>query len=214
MEKKPLKYVLLSDVVGSRHIADRKKFEKKLSDVLQRVQQQFASVFDTPIQVWKGLDETAAIVKEPWRLYEVMDTIDAGLAPQTMRFVVARGTMDLLPKYGDVTKADGDAFHKAAEQMAALKQSGLKFGCNTQNPSADMAWQVQVNLLWVIKSRWTERQRSIYRLYHKTGLQDAVAKELNIVQQTVSKALKSISAAQVQQLENMLAAWAENELKQ
>jgi hypothetical protein len=213
MEKKTFKYVLLSDVVGSRRISDRKKFEKKLSATLLKVQQRFRSVFETPVQVWKGLDETAALVKEPWRLYDVMDAIDEGIAPYTMRFVLVKGEVDVLPKDGDVTKADGEAFHMAAAQMLELKESGLKFSCRTGDKALDEAWRVQVNLLWLVKKEWTERQRSVYRLYCETGLQDAMAKQLKIVQQTVSKTLKSISAAQVQELEKTLAHWAESQLK-
>jgi transcriptional regulator len=213
MDKQPVKFVLLSDVVGSRNITDRRKFEKKLSATLQKVQQQYEGVFEVPVQVWKGLDETAAIIKAPWQLYDVMDAIDEGLHPHYMRFVLVKGSVDVLPKNGDVSKADGEAFHKAAELMVSLKQSGLKFSCTTQQPATDMAWQAQVNLLWLVKQRWTDRQRNIYRLYNQTGLQEAVAKQLKIVQQTVSKTLKSISAAEVQQLENMLRTWAEMQLK-
>lgn len=213
MAKVPLKHVLLSDVVGSRHIAERKKFEKKLSAALQEVSQRFASVFETPVQVWKGLDETAALVKEPWRLHEVMDALDEALSPHTMRFVVVQGPVDVLPPGGDVAKADGEAFHTATAEMLALKRSGLKFACRTQNAVTDAAWQAQVNLLWLLKKDWTERQRKTYRLYCQTGLQEAVARQLKVVQQTVSKTLKSISAAQVQQLERMINEWAEAELK-
>lgn len=213
MKKASVKYVLLSDVVGSRRIADRKKFEKTLAATLEQVSREFAPVFETPVQVWKGLDETAALIKQPWRLYEVMNAIDEGLAPHTMRFVLVQGEVDVLPAAGDVSKADGDAFHTAAEEMLALKSSGLKFACRTQHPAVDAAWQVQVNALWLIKSGWTERQRSVYRLYCETGLQEAVAKQLNVAQQTVSKTLKSISAVQVQQLEGKLAAWSESVLK-
>ena len=213
MKRNAVRWVLLSDVVGSRHIADRKQFEKRLADVLRTVSKRFVSVFETPVQVWKGLDETAALVKEPWRLHEVFDLIDEALAPHTMRFVAVQGAVDVLPADGNVAKADGEAFHTAAAEMLELKRSGLKFRCCTQNPVTDAAWQAQVNMLWLIKKGWTERQRDIYRLYCETGLQEAVAKELNVVQQTVSKTLKSISATQVQQLEHMLTEWAQTQLQ-
>src|SRR5215218_3086770 len=112
MKKSPLKYVLLSDVVGSRKIKDRKGFEKKLAATLQRVQQQYAQVFEMPIQVWKGLDETAAMLKEPWKLYEVMDLIDESIAPYKMRFVVVKGSIDVMPQSGVISEADGEAFHQ------------------------------------------------------------------------------------------------------
>src|SRR5215218_3455983 len=143
MKKSPLKYVLLSDVVGSRKIKDRKGFEKKLAATLQKVQQQYAGVFEMPIQVWKGLDETAAMVKAPWQLYPVMDRIDEGLAPYKMRFVVVKGSVDVLPQNGDISKADGEVFHMAAARMLDLKKQGLKFSCATGDDAFDKAWQGQ-----------------------------------------------------------------------
>src|SRR6478672_3984465 len=113
MKKTQLKYVLLSDVVGSRLITDRKRFEKKLAETIQRVQQQYAPVFEMPMQVWKGLDEMAAMLKEPWQLYAVMDRIDEGLASYKMRFVVVKGGIDVMPQSGIISEADGDAFHLA-----------------------------------------------------------------------------------------------------
>jgi hypothetical protein len=212
MKKVPFKWVLLSDVEGSRQIEDRKGFEKKLAATLQQVQQQFADVFELPIQVWKGLDETAALIKKPWCLYQVMDAVDEGLLPYKMRFVAVRGTVDVLPQTDNVSKADGEAFHTAAAEMVTLKKQGLKFGCRTGNALFDSAWQTQVNLLWLLKRDWTSGQRHTYRLYRETALQEAVAKRLNTSQQNVSKTLKRISAAQVQQLEELLAGWTEKSL--
>lgn len=211
MKKGTLKYVLLSDVVGSRKIKDRKGFEKKLSETLQKIQQQYADVFEMPIQVWKGLDETAAMLKQPWRLYEVMDAIDERLLPYKMRFVLVKGGIDVMPQR-DISKADGEVFHLAAARMLELKREGLKFNCHTGNEAFDAAWGGQINLLWLVKQGWTERQRSVYRLYCETGLQGEVAKRLKISQQNVSKTLKSIAAAQVQALEKTLAGWTENSL--
>jgi predicted DNA-binding protein YlxM (UPF0122 family) len=213
MKVPDLKYVLLSDVVGSRMIKDRKGFEKKLSETVQQVQQEYADVFEMPIQVWKGLDETAALIQQPWMLYNVMDRIDECIAPFKMRFVLVKGVIDVLPQQNDISKADGEAFHIAAAQMVALKKDGLKFNSSTGNDRFDKAWQGQINLLWLVKMGWTERQRSVYRLYNKTGLQEEVAKTLHISQQNVSKTLKSITAAQVQALEKNLAVWTESEFK-
>ena len=213
MKKTGLKYVLLSDVVASRKIKDRKGFEKKLAATLQKVQQQYARVFEMPIQVWKGLDETAAMVKEPWQLYPVLDKIDEGLWPYKMRFVVIRGVVDVLPQNGDISKADGEAFHVAAAQMLELKRAGLKFRCQTGNEAFDKAWQGQLNLLWLVKEPG-RNGRAGYRMYCQTGVQEEVARRLKITQQNVSKTLKSIAATQVQALENNLAGWTEQELKQ
>jgi hypothetical protein len=213
MKKSSAKYVLLSDVAGSRQIKDRRNFEKNLGHTLQQVQQQYAGVFEMPIQVWKGLDETAAMLRVPWQLYEVMDRIDEGIAPYKMRFVVVKGSVDVMPQNDDISKADGEAFHTAAAKMLELKKAGLKFSCHTGNDVFDTAWQTQINLLWLVKRDWTSGQRTIYKLYQETELQDVVAKLLNVSQQNVSKTLKSIAATQVQALEAALKDWTEKGLK-
>lgn len=213
MNKESFKWLLLSDVEGSRKISDRKVFEKKIAKTLQQVQQQYAGVFEMPMQIWKGLDETAAILKKPWCVYDVMDVIDEGIMPYKMRFVMVKGRLDVLPRNGDVSKADGEAFHTAAAQMITLKKSGLKFSCHTGTDSFDTACQTQLNLLWLVKKDWTNKQRLIYRSYRETDLQNKVAKALKVSQQNVSKTLKSISAAQVQQLETSIKDWMESELK-
>ncbi len=214
MTRRQSKFILLSDIAGSRNITDRKRFEKKLAATLQQVQQQYADVFEMPIQVWKGLDETAAMLRAPWQLYNVMDAVDEGIAPLTMRFVLVRGRVDTMPEDGNISKADGEAFHIAAARMLELKKEDLKFSCATGDADFDAAWQGQLNLLWLLKRGWTARQRIIYRMYRETALQDVVAKKLGISQQTVSKTLKSIYAAQVQTLEKNIAHWTEQQLRQ
>lgn len=211
--KGSIKYVLLSDVVGSRKIKERKKFEKKLSEAVQQLNLQYSHVFELPMKVWKGIDEMAAIVKQPWLLYEVMTAIDNSIAPYQMRFALVKGVVDVMPKDGDIANADGDAFHNTAALMASLKKEGMKFRCQTGNENFDKAWYGQINLLWLVKRNWTERQRNIYQSYCNSGLQEDVAKSLKITQQTVSKTLKGVAATQVQALEKTLQQWAEAEFK-
>ena len=111
------------------------------------MQQQYADVFELLIQGWEGLDETAALLKKPWCLYQVMDALDEGLLPNKMRFVVVRGAVDVLPQTGEVSKAYSEAFHIAVAEMVALKRHGFKFSCQTGYALFNAAWQTQVNLM-------------------------------------------------------------------
>ena len=207
-----MKFVLLSDVVGSRHIGNRKKFEKSLTAAVNRVNTEQRSIFELEVRIWKGLDELAAIVANPAGLYAVMDTISAEIAPQQMRFVVVKGAVDTASAEGDVSKADGDAFPKAAALMIELKKEGLPFACDTGNEQTNRLWKTQVNLLMLLKKGWTAQQYQVYRLYSTSGSQEAVAKQLKISQQAVSKTLKSIEAAQVRLLEKEVESWMQSEL--
>jgi len=55
---------------------------------------QYAGAFELPLKVWKGLDETAAVIGKPWLLYPVMDLISRRIAPHKIRFVVVKGSVE------------------------------------------------------------------------------------------------------------------------
>jgi hypothetical protein len=137
-------------------------------------------------------------------LYEIMTSIHDAIAPQQMRFVLVKGVVDI--SAADVTKADSPAFHVASGMMMDLKKSGLWFDCNT-GLEEEKIWKREVNLLMLLKKDWTEQQRNIYAQYIQTGTQEAVARKMKISQQSVSKALKSIAAAQVQLIEREMNEW-------
>lgn len=212
MKKSTNYFVLLGDVVDSRKIGDRSGFDKKLQAGLGTVTQMFQNAFVLPLQVWKGLDEIAAVLRSPVELYPLLSVIQDSVAPQKFRFVVAEGSIDVMPENGDVRQADGSAFHQAAEGMQQLKKEGLLFSCKTGNALWDRAYGSQVNLLLLLKDDWTERQRSIYTAYVKSGRQEEVAAALQVTQQTVSKTLQAIKAAQVQKLEAALQHWTKESL--
>ena len=210
--KKSNLFVLLGDVVDSRKIENRTAFDKKLQESLSAATRMFGNAFVLPLQAWKGLDEVAAVLATPYELYPLLSVIQDRVAPQKFRFVLAEGSIDVMPQNGDVREADGSAFHGAAESMQQLKREGLLFSCKTGNALWDTAYSTQVNLLLLLKDDWTERQRSIYTAYVKSGRQEEVAATLQVTQQTVSKTLQAIKAAQVQKLEAALQNWTKESL--
>jgi len=205
-------FVLLADVVGSRRIADRQGFDKKLQAAIAEAGKTYKNAFTLPLQIWKGLDELAAVLSSPVELYRVINVIQAAVAPEKFRFVLVKGKIDVWPANGDVRQADGPAFHQAAEAMQALKKEGLPFSCNSGNEVWDKAYSTQLNLMLLLKEDWTERQRHMYEAYTKSGRQDEVAAALQVTQQTVSKTLQAIKATQVQKLEAALQSWTKESL--
>lgn len=212
MDKSNEAFVLLADVVDSRRIVDRAAFDKKLKTVITEVGKTYQNAFVLPLQVWKGLDEVAAVLQSVDELYAIISVIQAAVVPQKFRFVLVKGDIDVVPQNKDVRSADGAAFHQAAESMQALKKEGLPFSCHTGNALWDKAYSTQLNLLLLLKGAWTERQNSIYEAYKKSGRQEEVAAALQVTQQTVSKTLQAIKAAQVQKLEAALQSWTKESL--
>src|SRR5687768_974092 len=127
MKKTGNRVVLLGDVVASRKIRSRKKFESRLAAAVQQAGQEYGEAFELPLKTWKGLDEIAAVLKKPAMVYPIINTIQNAIAPESMRFVMVRDALDIIPANRDVTQADGPAFHRAAALMTVLKGKGLLF---------------------------------------------------------------------------------------
>ena len=214
MKKSMTRVVLLGDVVASRKIKGRKKFEARMAAAVRKAVQLHAAAYEMPLKTWKGLDEVAAVLKKPALVYRIIDTIQNELAPERMRFVMVMDALDILPASKDVTQADGAAFHKAAAMMVALKGKGLLFAADTGNTVRDKALSTQLNLLLLVKQDWTERQRKIFDQYLKTGRQEEVARQMKVTQQGVSKTLKAIHAFPVQQMEEDFLNWCAETMNQ
>lgn len=206
-------YVVLTDVVASRQIGDRQTFNLLFEQALEKINRELASHLELPMQGWKGLDEMAALIKSPVCLYKLIDMLNTMLAPQQTRLVVVKGEVDVAAGSGNITRADGPAFHQAAALMQELKKDGLLLSCKTGDAETDRLLQLNINALQLLKSGWTSRQRLVYDAYKASGNQEAVATALGITQQTVSKTLKAINAAQVQLLENSLQQWLETQYR-
>ncbi len=201
-------YVLLGDVINSRGIKNRKQFEKKLQSALEAVMEELPDMFAMPVKQWKGIDEIAALVKKPASIYQAITAINQRLDPEMMRFVLAKGEMDIVHKVKDIANLDGPVFHDAANLMMKIKKEKWLFGIAGDDSREAKALHTQINCLLLIRASWTETQRKIFYAYAETGNQEKSAKKLKITQQSVSKTLRLISAAQVLELEQQLIEWA------
>jgi ABC-type glycerol-3-phosphate transport system substrate-binding protein len=209
MQHMPRKiYLLLGDVINSRAINNRKLFEKKFQSALEWLANDNADLFTIPLKQWKGIDEIAGVLKKPASVYKVITAINEKLDPEMMRFVLAKGEVDILSKTKDISNLDGPVFHEAANHMFQIKKEKWLFGMPGDDKQEVKALNTQINSLLLIRGSWTETQRKIFYAYAETGNQEKTAKKLRITQQSVSKTLRLVSAAQVLALEEQLTEWA------
>lgn len=206
MEK--LCFVLLGDTIRSRHIVKRSAFEKKLSAAVFSIMEKFGDQLLMPIKNWKGLDEVAAIISDQKNIFNIIWHINEIIFPVRMRFVMARGNVNLKAGVTDISLLDGDAFHKAANLMLELKKEELMFKSRGENETNDLALDNQVNMLFLLSEKWTEKQMKMYACNREMDNQKEIAKKFKISQQSVSKTLNGIQAAKMMELEKRLSIWA------
>lgn len=202
----PARYVLLGDVVTSRDIEQRRAFGETLSAACDAVSDAHADAFDAPLEPLKGVDEVGGVLTDPAPLYDVLDGLRGRLHPQELRVAVARGDIDVGVDTADVSRMDGPAFHRADELLTALETSPLRVAFDLGTPPLDDALADEVNLLFLLKGRWSDRQREVVCAYRETESQAAVAEELDVSQPAVSQALSRASWPAVREIEGRLRA--------
>lgn len=200
----PTHYVLLGDVVASRDIDERPEFGATLADACDAVSDRHADEFVAPLEPLKGIDEVGGVLTGPQELYDVLDGLRERLHPQELRVAVAAGSVDVGLETGDISRMDGPAFHRADELLSELGSSSLRVAFDFERAPLDAALADEVNLLFLLKRRWTDRQRDIVRAYRDTESQGAVADELGVSQPAVSQALARASWPAVREIEGRL----------
>ncbi|WP_232687528.1 SatD family protein [Halobacterium zhouii] len=200
----PTHYVLLGDVVASRDIDERGDFGATLTDACATVSDQHADAFLAPLEPLKGVDEVGGVLTDPAPLYDVLDGLRERLHPQELRVAVAAGGVDVGVGTGNVSRMDGPAFHRADELLSDLDASTLRVAFDFERAPLDATLADEVNLLFLLKRRWTDRQRDVVRAYRETESQDAVAENLGVSQPAVSQALSRASWPAVREIEERL----------
>lgn len=197
-------YVLLGDVVDSRNIEDRAAFGRTLGDACRAVTAAHEDAFVAPLEPLKGIDEVGGVLATPAPLYDVLDALRARLHPYELRVAVAKGVVDVGADTGDVSQMDGPAFHRADELVTGLDGGPLRVALDFDDHPLDAAIADEINLLFDVKSRWTDRQREVVAAYRETESQDETASDLGVSQAAVSQALSRASYPTIREIEARL----------
>lgn len=183
------RHVVLADVVASRDIDDRPAFREDLSEALDIVNDSYGDAIHTDFEIIKGVDEFGGVLRKFAPIYEVLATVLNRIHPVRVRFGIASGEFDVEAETASVSEMDGQPFHRADELLAATESDNLYAAVDTGSP-VDSLVSNNLNLLLVARERLTEHQVTVEQAYESHGTQAAAAAELDVPQQSVSKALQ------------------------
>ncbi len=197
-------YLLLGDIIDSRKIDDRQKFQKDLIDLFDRINNRFCEHLYADLKILKGIDEFATVLKDPSKTYEIIKMLQESILPQRVRIVLAKGSIDVAQEKRDVEYMDGPVFHIADKLMNDLKKTKLFFDLNVGDQIIESALFGQINTLILLKNDWTSKQLVVIKNFQKYGSQKKVAKDLNITPQAVSQNLDRSNYKEIHQIEKRL----------
>lgn len=197
-------YVLLGDVVASRKIESRPEFQKKIEEVCYEINNQYHNSLYANFKIIKGLDEIGGVLTDISDIFRIITLVFDSIYPNLIRFALVYGHIDTGLETKDITKMDGPAFHKAASSITDLKESGLLFKFSVDDIITDCAIEGEINLILMIKNRWTHKQYKIIREYKKSGNQSDVARAFQVKQSLIWRTLKHLNWKELNHIEKNL----------
>ncbi len=212
MAKQNNLYFLYGDLINSSALIKTATISKKLNKAIATINannNEFENLLAVKMNRWKGIDELSCMIKEPQHAAKVIAYLSYVVFPNQYRWVLVKGSINTTTAIHfdtNIANLEGAVFGKAMELMQQLKKEKKYFICNSGNYIVDESFTNQINLLYLIKNSWTEKQRIIFENC-KIESQEIAAKKLKITAQAVSKILKSINGAQIIDLEKGMQNW-------
>jgi hypothetical protein len=197
-------FVLLGDVVSSRQIVDRDRFQSRLAELCSMINAEYANDIYAPFKGLKGLDEIGGVLKDISNAFSIIILISETLYPCKMRCSLVYDFIDTALDSGDVAKMDGPAFHRASKTILELKETEQLISIAVEDEVLDKTLEGEINLILLFREARTAKQRNIIKEYELIKNQIEVADKLGLSQQYVSMALKRSRWKMLKDLEEEL----------
>ena len=197
-------FVFLGDVISSKKLENREDFQNKLINGCNIINKSYKSDIYSYMNIIKGFDEIGVVLKDISKFYSIMNVISNTIGPNLMRFVLAKGKIDTGLNQREISRMDGPAFHKASSLMDMLKNEKLIFKMDTGNQIFDKLVTNNINLIYLIETKWSTKKLDIINDYEKIGDQRRVAAKYGIKQQDVSYHLNSSNYVEIRNIKTDL----------
>lgn len=199
--------VILGDVIESRAATDRTAVGDALATGIDEANTVATDALHAPFTVLKGVDELGGVLTDPSPTYAAITAIVEALHPHEIRFGIAWDTVDIATDSDDVATMDGPAFHRADELLATVTDTdryvGIDLAPITTPPTSTLLGGY-CDLLSLWKAAWTPRQCDVVSAYRNAETMQAVADDLDVTVNTISKTLQRAHAHTILSVESDL----------
>lgn len=190
---------IIGDIKDSRLIGERGVIQDKLRDILQEINQKYASDIAAGFMITLG-DEFQGLLVQSEHTMQLVEEIRLGMLPVRIRFGIGIGAITTSIDPQMAIGADGPCFYKARsaidylkkrEKLSKTKAANIRFEMQNDGYNLD-ALNTILTLLSVITENWTKHQIAViqdYSQYHDS--QKKCAQRLGITQSTVQRSLTS-----------------------
>lgn len=199
-----MKYIIIiGDIINSKNISNRQIFQENLKNYLYNINKEYDKYLVSNFTVTLG-DEFQAVFNDSKYIFEIIDKIQFFINPIKIRFGIGIGNIITNIDKNLSIGSDGPGYWNARNCIDKLRkyhERGIKDITNIMikgidNESLELLLNQIINLLSILKSRWTTNQNKMIEFivnnygYYNDFLQIDLSKELNIDSSSVNRRLK------------------------
>ena len=185
---------VIGDVVQSRATDDRQRLQDRLSQGLDRVNEQHSGILAARFVLTLG-DEFQGLLSSSEPLIQLLGQLRAAAHPAELRFGLGIGALhtELRP---EALGMDGPCFHRARSAIERARERSTPLEAET--PESRPVLEVYSLLYGELRGRWTTRQRQVHDL-SMSGLDGrTIAETLDISPSAVSQHLRATGRSAVE----------------
>lgn len=191
---------IIGDIKDSRKLKQRKASQLRFNEVLGWLNQTYQEDLAAKFTISMG-DSFQGLLKDKNHLISMLFELELNLAPMELRMGIGLGDVETEINSDNSLLNDGSCYHRAramieliekSEKQYAQSSSNILLAAGSQVPHYEKLINTIFALETALKTKWTERQKEIIRIYLANGKnQYRTAKVLDIGQSSVNKALNS-----------------------
>lgn len=197
----PFFAVVTADLVGSRQLADRAEAQRRLSHLVKHLNRTMRKHLAVPFMITLG-DEVQGLFGDITRVSEAVIRIHEIFHPKEITVGIGVGTL-ATRLARRVTEMDGPAFIRSRSAVELAKKKRREVIVETGDRQ-DAAVNAVYALLGGLMVGWTVVQWQRFNLYRRLGTDEAVARQLGVARQSVSKSLRNTLRERILEIEAQL----------
>jgi SatD family (SatD) len=189
--------VIIADIKGSKKMAEMERYEWQLflKSAIVQVNENWASSIEAQFMITKG-DEFQGVVHNIPNAHSIMIEFERLLTPLELRFGIGLGRIQKMGAHIPI-EMDGPAFHRANTALNRAKKLKSRVNFHSMDPQLDKYINTLYSLIYAIKGRWSDINRSRYWKYKEMGTYDKVADLEGVSPQAVWDSLRNANAIEV-----------------
>ena len=196
--------VLIGDLIGSRDSPDRQKLQTRLTNSLKSANRETDGDAIAPMEIVRG-DEFEGGFIDPSICLETFSYLERALFPVRLKAGIGIGSISTSDETS-IGRMDGPAFHRARSAVEIAKSSSSNLVIKSRNSREDEIMNTVLDLIYLIKENWTERQWEIVNYYRNHGdeTQAEIASYFDISQPAVAKVLQRTKLKHIERAQEVV----------